>query len=111
MCYLLRQNFFNNNIKKYDKKKYKLEYYLNDKKYIYIVKPIRGPSPFKYIQNDKLEDITNEILSYLGPRYDFMNIKYTPEFFGYNEIKFMLQNGDIITFKNNENIILDKLIQ
>lgn len=104
LFHLVEKKFFDKNLKKCDRKHYKLEYFINNKKYIYIVNPVRGPSPIKRVENQDMVDITQEFLSYMGPRYDFMNMKYTPKFFEMKKVIFTLQDGNKVIFDENEYI-------
>ena len=56
------------------------------------------------ITNDKLEDITKEIISYMGPKYNFHNLSYCPGDFKMKEMSFYLSNGDIVNFTEKEYI-------
>lgn len=57
--------------------------------YTILVKRHRGPriwTPFTKIENDIGEDITTDMLKYLGPAMDFFGMQYTPDDFGYRFI-------------------------
>jgi hypothetical protein len=60
-----------NTTKKIGKNLYEVTYEINNKKYKMIVKPYLGPSPVIQVSNENLEDVTDIILPYLGPRYDW----------------------------------------
>jgi hypothetical protein len=71
-----------------------------------IIKPNRGPIPILSVINEYDSNITDEILPYLGPYNNWLNIKYTPNSFNYKLLKFELSSGEIKIFKNLENIDL-----
>ena len=96
----------NKNIKKISKNKYELTYSINGLIYKYRFKITRGPSKILQVIDDKNNDVTQNIVSYAGPSYNFHNIKYTPEDFNKNELTFNLHNGNSLTFGKNQIIEL-----
>lgn len=61
----------NNNVTLIGKNKYEVKYILNGKPYKMIITPHRGPSPILQITDHNFTDITDHILPYMGPRYDW----------------------------------------
>lgn len=102
--YLSFIQYINNSVVKIDKNTYEVSYIINDKLYKMIIKPKRGPIPILSVINEYDSNITDEILPYLGPYNNWLNIKYTPNSFNYNLLKFELSSGEIKIFKNLENI-------
>jgi hypothetical protein len=92
----------NNKVLKIDKKTYELTYHLEDKTYKMLFKVKRGPVPISKIFDENQLDVTEEILPYLGPNYDWHNFKITPSFFGKKSLTFIKQNEDQVIFKNKE---------
>jgi len=86
--YLSFRQSFNNHIIKIDKNNYILTYIINGKMYKNYIKVKRGPSPIIQISNESSEDITSEILEYLGPNYDWNKSKITPKLLGHKKIIF-----------------------
>jgi len=72
--------YINNSVLKVDKNTYEVSYVIEGKIYRMIVKPLKGPSPILQI-NDGIEDITDIVLPYLGPNYNWHYTKFSPEFF------------------------------
>jgi len=58
------------------------------------------------IFNECGEDISLDILPYLGPKYDFHGIQYTPIDFGHRKMTFLYTNFDTDTFHSNQPICL-----
>jgi hypothetical protein len=89
-------------------KAYELTYVINGRLYKMIVTPIRGPTPFMKISNDSEEDVTDIVLPYMGPRYDWHYREFTPSFFGYKSITFELSNGKKRTYEESESFSVNK---
>jgi hypothetical protein len=87
--------------------RYKVTYVIKGKIYKMIVKPVRGPVKVLLVSNDKQEDVSCDILPYLGPEDDFHNKKYTPRFFDHNELIFEMFDGQEKIFKADDSIILN----
>ena len=98
--YILFLQYMNNSIRKIDRKTYELTYVLNGKLYKMIILPKRGPVPILQISNDKHEDVTDVVLPYMGPCYDWYGAKrLPPNFFGYSSLTFELSDGTEHTYK------------
>jgi hypothetical protein len=99
--------YLNNSVKKIDKNMYQVSYVINGKMYNMIVKPTKGPTPILQIIDNTQRDITDEILPYMGPNYDWHNTKFNPEFFGYDSLYFQLSNGEEFTFASQAHFNFD----
>lgn len=82
-----------NNIKKLDKHTYQVDYVINGKLYKMIVIPKKGPCPILQIRNENEEDLTDYILPYYGPNYDWHSIKIIPQFFRCKQLIFEMDDG------------------
>jgi hypothetical protein len=91
--YISFLQYMNNTIRKLDHKTYEVTYVIDGKTYKMIVVPKRGPAPILQISNDEDEDVTEEILPYMGPQYDWHCKNITPRFFGYKSLTFQLCDG------------------
>lgn len=98
--------YLDNSIKKIGKNKYELKYVINGKLYKKIIIPERGPLPVILIMNEKNEDVTEQILPYIGPNNNFHNEKFNPIFFGYKKLIFEMLNEETRVFYNAETIII-----
>ena len=93
MLYLSLIQYFTSNIKLIDTNKYEVSYVLNSKMYKIIVMPIRGPQPILQIIDDSGNDITANVLPYMGPRYDWHGSHIDPSFFDTTFMSFELSDG------------------
>jgi hypothetical protein len=98
--------YLDNSITKVGKNKYELKYVINGKLYKKIITPERGPLPVIFITNETNEDVTEQILPYIGPNNDFHNEKFYPSFFGYKKLIFEMLNGESRVFYNLETITI-----
>jgi len=60
------------------------------------------------IMNQSSEDVTKEIMSYLGPKGNFHHMRYTPLDLGHAELHFFLSDGTVRLFKKEETLVLDE---
>jgi len=81
-----------------------LTYYSNGKKYkVIFSKEFSIPLVFKAFSN-KI-DVTEELLSYLGPCYDFHNQRYSPEMLNMSNLTIVV-DGNRYDFKSSELIVI-----
>lgn len=92
-----------------NKCEYDVHYLLGSRLYKIRIYSSRGPARRKVLQvidqNDN--DVTTELMSYLGPREDFHGILYRPEHFNYDQLTFNLANGDTKVFSRQEPIMVN----
>ncbi len=107
VLYLSFLQYMNSTIVKIARNKYLIKYVISGKEYIMIVTPVRGPSPILQVINDNEEDITTEVLPYLGPCYDWHGtpIDFSSTFKS-EKLTFNLSSGNITTCKNSQSLIL-----
>lgn len=100
--------FFNNsNIIHINKKQYiDFKYNLYSQQYIYRLQINNDPIIFRNIQmlDENVNDITDRMLKYIGPNYDFHGLKYSPNDFGYDQIH-LLENKKIVRSFNKNDIM------
>jgi len=82
----------NKNVQKINSKDYEISYVINNKLYKIIVTPIRGPSRVLQVTNENNVDITEHVLSYLGPRYDWHKRVFYSDFFNSTKLTFELSD-------------------
>jgi hypothetical protein len=92
----------NKTIKKLNKNKYELTYIIEGKMYKLVVNVTRGPSPVLQIINDTNDDVTSQIMPYLGPSYNWHNTPFTPEFFGLESLTFEVADGTEYSVQNKK---------
>lgn len=90
--------YLNDSVKKLDKNTYELQYIINGKLYKMIIIPKKGPSPIIQIRDDNDTDVTEEILPYYGPNYNWHSISIIPQLFKCKSLTFELADGDTKTF-------------
>jgi hypothetical protein len=108
MTYLILYQKLNRSLIHIKKNEYDVEYFYNGQFYKIKIKNANGPfkNQVLLITNTSSDDISEKIIPYLGPKYNFHNILYKPIDFDEQELQFYMSNGDILAFKNDEHIIL-----
>lgn len=106
MYYAELLKYLNKSVHKIDKNKYEVSFVINEKHYKMIVAPDKGPPKILMITDKNNEDVSEHIFPYLGPNHNWFNNKFTPKFFGYDELIFELNDGSKINFKSSEIIIV-----
>lgn len=92
------------------KNSYDVVYYLNNKLYKMRVKSKRGPAPVLMITTEENVDITDRVLEYAGPEYNFHGVPITPLFFGTNRLIMEMADGTTHVFDKTSFIPpLDKI--
>lgn len=104
--YLMMYQKIYKNLVVVKKNEYDIHYVYHGQLYKIKCKHNCGPQAIQIlmITNEKLEDITKEIISYMGPKYNFHNLSYCPGDFKMKEMSFYLSNGDIVNFTEKEYI-------
>lgn len=102
--YISLCQWLNSYLVKQDKNTYLLTYNINGKVYKNLIKIKRGPSPILQISNENTEDVTNIILSYLGPSRNWHGNQYTPNILGYKTLVFECDNGEEKIYNDNDNL-------
>lgn len=98
--------YLNNSVKKLDKNIYEVTYVINGRLYKLIIIPTRGPAPILQISDERGEDMTDKILPYMGPQYNWHGNKYlTPGFFNCRELNFELADGTEYSYTDKCSLI------
>lgn len=71
LLYLSFIQYMNNSVVKVGRNKYIVRYLVAGKCYTMMVKVKRGPSPVIQVIDDNEEDVTDTILPYMGPAYNW----------------------------------------
>lgn len=104
--YIFKLLQMENPIQKYDNKNIVLTYIYNDNIYKILIRTLKGPPLIERVINEKGIDISKEINPYLGPNYDFHQRKFTPSFWGQNQLIFYYSNSVVKSFESDEVISL-----
>ena len=100
--------WMNNSVKKLGVNTYEVSYVVNGRLYKMLVKPIRGPSPVLLAVDENQNDITSQIVSYLGPRHEFHRTILTPNVLGYTKITMELSNGETVVFEKKNVLVVNE---
>lgn len=100
---------YNLNVVKKDRGNYEINYVIDSRIYCIRVKKKKGPSDIIFATENKKEngeetsiDITDKLLSYMGPNEDFYGIPTTPSEIGLENITIILSNGEERTFDQSK---------
>lgn len=102
VCKALYINFLqymNSTVRMIDYKTYEITYIVSGKIYKMLVTPPRGPTPILQISDDTSNDVTDIVLPYLGPSFDWHGKVFSPDFFGHTSLTFELSDGSERTFE------------
>lgn len=102
--YLKILQYMNSTIRQIDRKTYEVSYVIEGKLYKMRVVPKRGPSPIIQISDEDFNDITYDVLPYMGPNYDWHRNTFKPEFFGRKSLTFSLSDGSEFTYEEDINV-------
>ena len=101
------ENKEENKPQKFNKTLMKIPYKYKDKTYFYLLKIPKGFPPVQKIEDDGGNDISDQILPYLGPNLDCHNTKISPMDFGYSKVVVTTIYDKVITFEENDTIVLE----
>jgi hypothetical protein len=98
----------NKSVKRIDGNTFEVSYVVSGKLYRMIVKPKRGPSPVIQISNENQEDVTDQVLPFMGPTYNWHgNTTFSPNFFNYQSLIFEFADGSEKVFHQKAHTKLD----
>ena len=107
VLYVSFLQYMNSTVVRIERNKFLVTYVISGKIYTMVVTPVRGPSPVLQVINDSEEDVTNNVLPYLGPRYDWHGVLLDfSSSFGSENLTFNLASGDIVTCKSSSSLQL-----
>lgn len=78
----------NQNVERLDKHTYLVKYLLAGQIYKIKVKAKKGMSPVEKVINEKDEIVTDDVMMYAGPNFDWHQHSYTPISLGYEKLTF-----------------------
>jgi len=100
--YIWLCQWLNKTVVKIGKNTYEINYVLKGKLYKVVVVSKGGASPVLQVIDDLNQDVTKNILMYMGPSYDWHNSHFSPEFFGTQSLTFELIDGSEVIFNAGE---------
>lgn len=87
-------------------KYYIVNYPYGVKWYKIIIPRKRGPCPFEYIYDENETDVTESVLTFMGPSFDFHKLPITPKQMGYESLTFVLEDDSEKKFMQNDTIFI-----
>ena len=99
--------YINKSVKRIGARSYELTYILDGKLYKLIIDPPLNMNPVIQVSTDEYDDVTDLIIPYMGPHYDWHGYVFCPRFFGHKSLTFELSDGNSLTFHNNEDIKIE----
>lgn len=85
---------------------YCVSYYLNGEKYkipIVVTKLLKDKKyPPLMVLNQNEEDITQDIIDYMGPNYDFYGMFLKPSYLNQSNLNFMMNDGSEMNIEEND---------
>lgn len=96
----------NTSVKHIDKKNISVSYVINGHLHTMVVRPSRGPPPVLLVTDELGNDVSDVVLPYMGPSYDWHKRSFTPEFWGKERLVFEMSNGSTKTIEKDQLILL-----
>lgn len=97
----------NNTIRYKDKRTIEITYVIRGRCYTMVVKPHRGPSSVLLVTDQDHEDVSDEVLPFLGVSEDWHRKNFTPNYWGKESLTFEMSMGEPKTFQKDEIIDLN----
>lgn len=104
--YLSIIQYFNNTLVQKDKNTYELTYTVAGSIYKMLIRVKRGPKKLINAFDHDGKDVTEIILSYLGPNEDFHHAIFTPDYFDKESITFHLSDGEEKSFTRFQPLLI-----
>jgi hypothetical protein len=93
-------------LKSIGRNKHELSYYVGLRRYKLQLNTRSLPCPVIQVTDENEDMVTDDVLEYMGPRYDFHNITYSPGDLGYKSLIFYTSDGGTFTFNEKDVIKL-----
>ena len=81
LMYIQLMQYLNSTVRVIDKNTFEVTYVITSKKYKLLVQQYRGPDLILQISDDTGSDVTDLVLPYMGPNYDWHKQLIEPSFF------------------------------
>jgi len=108
ITYLLMYQKVVKNVENVGGNQFDVHYVLGNQLYKFRIEGRKGPSQTKVLQviDRDNNDVTRDIVPYLGPKEDWHRIVYEPSILGYDVLTFNLSDGTNMTFHKEDSIVL-----
>lgn len=93
---------------------YQITYKIDDKEYKLLVQKYRGPCPVMQVTNEHDIDVTDVIIPFMGPAYDWHNFKLNgksfnpPNYFNYEKLTFEMSDCSHQTMHSDGTITMSR---
>jgi hypothetical protein len=102
ILYMSLVQYLYTSIVKIDNNTYILSYVIEGKLYKMKILYKRGPRRVLQISDDNMNNLTDEIIPFMGTQNDWNKIEYTPASFNCNSLTFQLSDSMEYTFERND---------
>jgi len=106
--YLAFIQYLNSSVVKIDDNTYVLSYIIDGILYKTVITPSKLECPVLVVSDDISNDVSDDVIPYLGPNYTWHGLTLTPYNLGFDKLVFEMANGDEISFEEEEAIDLSK---
>ena len=93
LMYIQLIQCLNSTVRIIDKNTFEVTYVISSKSYKLLVNPYRGPDLILQISDDSGVDVTDRVLPYMGPNYDWHKQPLDPMFFDSAFLTFQMADG------------------
>jgi len=93
LMYIQLIQYLNSTVRVIDKNTFEVTYVISSKSYKLLVNPYRGPDLILQISDDSGVDVTDRVLPYMGPNYDWHKQPLDPTFFDSAFLTFQMADG------------------
>lgn len=96
--------YLNASLQQVDKNTYEVRYVINGVMYTMVVKPKRGPKCIIEAVDENDNDMTETLISYMGPAENFHGNHLTPSYFKKKSITLSMSSGEEFVFHDQQRI-------
>ncbi len=109
---MLSTQYLENGLLKIYKKNYNLTYYDGDIKYHIRFPKKRGVRQIVYVSTHDAKNVTDKIITFMGPGHNFHGIPTNPKLLGFeNGLYVKYRNGLEIFYRGNDEILLNYVLK
>lgn len=98
--------WINTSVVQLDKRSYSVSYVINGRVYKFVVAACKGPPHVKLVWDEYGEDVTDEVVPYMGPSNNWYGQNFSPDFWRRKTLMFHMTDGTVRPFHGNESILV-----
>ena len=102
--YLSFIQYMNTSIVKIDNDTYVLSYVIEGILYRTIITPSKLGHPVLLVSDNASNDVSDIVLPYLGPSYNWHGLALTPASLGFDKLIFEMSDGNELVFEKKESL-------